>query len=383
MNLELHILQSFAPSNLNRDDTGSPKDCEFGAVRRARISSQCLKRSIRLAFAEQGLLDEDTLAVRTRKLASAVASRLIAAGKDENEAKGIADNALSAVGLGAGKSGDSEYLLFVPKSALDQFAAACLAHADALQPKAENSGKKALKKGETELPKELKQQLEQLFRCGNAADLALFGRMIADRPNDNVIAACQVAHALSTHKVDLEFDFYTAVDDLQPEGETGAGMMGTIEYNAACFYRYANLDLGQLKKNLDGNGALARDAVEAFIKASITAIPTGKQNGMAAQNPPSFVLAVVRDSGFWSLANAFLKPVRATNGEDLMTASILALADYWGRLTAMYGPPEGSWLGIATMHPESLGQLAAPAGVVPFPALADDAVEHCARALEA
>lgn len=383
MNLELHILQSFAPSNLNRDDTGSPKDCEFGGVRRARVSSQCWKRSIRLAFEQQGLLREESLAVRTRKIAASVAKLLVENGKEVEAAKAVADNALTAVGLGAGKSGDSEYLLFVPKSALAQFAKTCLDHWEALQPKPESGGKKAPKKTDVELPKEAKTSLEGLFHAGQTADLALFGRMIADRPKDNVVAATQVAHALSTHKVDLEFDFYTAVDDLQPEGETGAGMMGTVEYNAACFYRYANIDLGQLLRNLDGNAALAHEAVEAFLQASIEAVPSGKQNSMAAQNPPSLVLVVLRQSGLWSLANAFLKPVRATGGGDLMTASMAALGDYWGKLTAMYGEPDGAWLGVATLHPESLGGLAGEGGVKTVSALVRASVERCAGALGA
>src|ERR1017187_1581400 len=91
MNLELHILQSFAPSNLNRDDTGSPKDCEFGGVRRARVSSQCCKRSIRLAFQQQGLLKEQSLAVRTRKIAASVAKLLVESGKEVEAAKAVAD----------------------------------------------------------------------------------------------------------------------------------------------------------------------------------------------------------------------------------------------------------------------------------------------------
>jgi CRISPR system Cascade subunit CasC len=381
MKLELHILQSFAPSNLNRDDTGSPKDCEFGGVRRARVSSQCWKRSIRLAFEQQGLLKQESLAVRTRKIAATVAKLLVGAGKEAEAAKAVADNALAAVGLGAGKSGDSEYLLFVPKSALDQFAKTCLEHWEALQPKPGSGGKKAAKNTDVELPKEVKTSLDGLFLAGQAADLALFGRMIADRPNDNVVAATQVAHALSTHRVDLEFDFYTAVDDLQPEGETGAGMMGTVEYNAACFYRYANIDLGQLRKNLDGNPALASEAVEAFLKASIEAVPTGKQNSMAAQNPPSLVFVVLRDSGLWSLANAFLKPVRATRGDDLMAASIAALGDYWDKLTAMYGEPDGAWLGVATLHPDSLGDFGGNVSVQTATALVQAVVQRCSNAL--
>ena len=157
-------------------------------------------------------------------------------------------------------------------------------------------------------------------------------------------------------------------------------MMGTVEYNAACFYRYANIDLGQLFKNLDRDAPLASEAIEAFLKASVEAVPTGKQNSMAAQNPPSLVFVVLRESGFWSLANAFLKPVRATGGDDLMTSSIGALASYWDKLTAMYGEPDGRWLGVATTHPDSLGSLSGQDKKT-VPALIQAAVEHCSKAL--
>jgi CRISPR system Cascade subunit CasC len=157
------------------------------------------------------------------------------------------------------------------------------------------------------MPEEIKKELNRLLNGGMAVDLALFGRMLADLPNKNIDAACQVAHALSTNKVSMEFDFFTAVDDLSPEEETGAGMMGTVEFNSACFYRYANIDLKQLTGNLAGDSELAQKAVEAFLRAAVATIPTGKQNSMAAQNPPSLVFAVVRDKGLWSLANAFVK----------------------------------------------------------------------------
>ena len=42
--VDVHVLQTVPPSNLNRDDTGSPKSATFGGVRRARVSSQAWKR---------------------------------------------------------------------------------------------------------------------------------------------------------------------------------------------------------------------------------------------------------------------------------------------------------------------------------------------------
>jgi CRISPR system Cascade subunit CasC len=117
-------------------------------------------------------------------------------------------------------------------------------------------------------------------------------------------------------------------------------MMGTIEFNSACFYRYANVDLEQLKTNLGGNESnesLAVDTLEAFLRASVEAVPTGKQTSMAAQNPPSFIFAVVRKSGLWSLANAFVKPVRPKGDSDLVEESVERLDEHWGQLTTAYG----------------------------------------------
>jgi CRISPR system Cascade subunit CasC len=342
MKLELHSIQSFAPSNLNRDDTGSPKDCEFGGVRRARISSQCWKRAIRIAFKDRGLVSEDNRGERSRKIAGHVA-KVIANGLPEETARRVAENALAAIGLKNTKAGDSEYLLFVSNFGLQQFAEACKKHWAALEKT----------KDPKKLPKDFADDLDDLMQTGRAIDVALFGRMIADRPSDNIDAASQVAHAISTHRADLEFDYYTAVDDLQPDADTGAGMIGSLEFNAACYYRYANIDVAQLSRNLDGQRNLVREGLQAFLSAAIEAIPSGKQNGTAAHNPPSFVLTVVRPSGLWSLANAFLKPVRPKAGGDLAESSIAELSAYWNKLAAVYGTPPDTWYGHASLHEQA------------------------------
>jgi CRISPR system Cascade subunit CasC len=136
----------------------------------------------------------------------------------------------------------------------------------------------------------------------------------------------------------MEMDFYTAVDDLAPDEETGAGMMGFTGFNSACFYRYARIDWNQLVDNLDGDRGLARQTVEGFLRAAIAAVPTGKQNAFAAHNPPELLLAVVREDGMgWSLTNAFERPVRAGRESGLVAPSVEALDAYWGRLCAVYG----------------------------------------------
>ncbi len=365
MRIETHILQNFAPANLNRDDTGSPKDAEFGGHRRARISSQCLKRAVRHYFEEHDLIPAANRAERTKRLAEAVSKLLRAKGRDEEPALRAAKAGVSAF---LPKSEDKDehktpYLLFLGESEITRFADVVNQHWDSfsVQPQADakpapaerpvgrGRGKpKPTEKG-PKAPEGFAKAVEKLLDGGKAADLALFGRMLADLPERNVDAACQVAHALSTNKIhSMEMDYYTAVDDLKPDDTAGADMIGTVEFNSACFYRYATLDVAELiggyrdeKKTrsfgLQGDTDLARTTATAFLRAFVHAIPTGKQNSFAAHNPPSLVFTVVRKGPPVSLANAFVKPVHSGRDGDLVALSIKALDDYYGRFLGMYG----------------------------------------------
>lgn len=361
MFLELHLIQNFAPSNLNRDDTNAPKDCDFGGFRRARISSQCLKRAIRETFSNSLTdLSANNLALRTRQLVNETVRQLQAQGKAAEQARSVIEMVLESIKLKVKDDSKTEYLLFLGKDEINRIVSLCLENWDTLEklipteetPKAETSGKKGKSKADKEnkeaLPKEISNAMLNLMDGGKAVDLALFGRMLANLPEKNIDAACQVAHAISTHKVNTEFDFFTAVDDIvSSSDDQGAGMLGTVEFNSACFYRYSNVDLNQLKRNLGDDEDLTLKAIQAFVKATVKAIPTGKQNSMAAQNPPSFVLVVLRKSGLWSLANAFIKPIHAKQGGlDLVASSTQALADHWSKLAKAYGEDEivGKWL---------------------------------------
>lgn len=334
MFIEIHAIQNFAPSNLNRDDTGSPKDCEFGGHRRARVSSQCWKRAVREYFSQEELISAPQRSVRTKKLAGTVAKLLIDRdnGRKPEEAAAVAASVVEALGVGFdAKSKDEKktsVLLFLGNDQIDALASLCDQHWDQIV--AESHKKKGA------LPKELISSLRSCLQGSRAADLALFGRMIAEDPGLNVDAACQVAHALSTHRVAPEFDYYTAVDDLGREDETGAGMLGTQEFNSACFYRYANINFTQLQSNLQGDRELALRGARAFLEGFIMAIPKAKQNSTAAQNLPSFVMIVIRDKGLASLANAFARPVDGGK-EGLMADSVAALCKYWEKLGKMYG----------------------------------------------
>jgi CRISPR system Cascade subunit CasC len=174
----------------------------------------------------------------------------------------------------------------------------------------------------------------RILDASTVADVALFGRMIADNKDFNVDAASQVAHAISTHAVVNEYDYYTAVDDLKPDAESGADMIGTVDFNSACYYRYANLDLDRLTTNLGGDTDLAARAASAWLSAFIHAVPSGKQNSMAARTMPDTLLGVVRDHGAWNLANAFLSPV---TDADLMAGSTQRMVDHFTKLRGFYG----------------------------------------------
>jgi len=357
MFIELHILQNFSPSNLNRDDTGSPKDCVFGGFRRARISSQCLKRAARSYFKQAKLVPAENLAVRTKRIVEEVASRLTENDRNKELAASVVTLALAGVELAVKEDGKTQYLLYLGSLEIARLVALCEKHWDELaevvksQAEADEDdgdgaktkkkgGKKKKKAAKDLVPDTVRKEMKELFGAPKAADLALFGRMLADMVDKNIDAACQVAHAISTNEVSMEIDFYTAVDDLKPDDTQGADMIGVVEFNSSCFYRYALVDVDKLVKNLQQDRDLARETTLAFIKASVEAVPTGKQNSMAAHNPPHYVRVTVREGGMaWNMANAFVNPVRPPRGSErsLTELSVDAIEVYQTQLERMYG----------------------------------------------
>ena len=339
--LEFHLIQNFAPSNLNRDDTGAPKDAIFGGQRRARVSSQCFKRAVRLAASEHELLPQAHRGIRTKKLKALLLERL--AGRDAEEAGAKIEVALAAAGLKVKDDAKTEYLLFLGEGEVSAFAALIEQHWDELPV---GGDKKSKKDAKASLPAEIVKKAKALLDGGKAVDVALFGRMLADLPSVNQDAACQVAHAISKHRVEREFDYFTAVDDKDDADETGAGLIGQVEFNSATLYRYAVLDLRKLLANLQGDRELALSAVEAFTRALALAIPSGKQNSFAAHNPPEFAGLCLRHATPLSLANAFEKPVAPRADRALTEQSVERLAAYEGKLAAVYGSEKDQWLSL-------------------------------------
>jgi len=354
--VEYHLIQNFAPSNLNRDDTGAPKDALFGGHRRARVSSQCFKRAIRLASQEHELVAPQHRGVRTKKLLALLQAKL--PGRDAQEAQGKIEAALAAAGLKLKDDGQTEYLLFLGEGEIAGLAELIEQHWDELVASPAGGEKKGKKEAKASAPDEVKKKAKALLNGGKAVDVALFGRMLADMPEVNQDAACQVAHAISTHRVEREFDYFTAVDDVGGPEETGAGMIGQVEFNSATFYRYAVVDATKLLKNLQGDQDLTLAALEAFTQAKVRAVPTGKQNTFAAHNMPAFVGVCLRHAAPLNLANAFEKPVAPGRDQALSSQSVAELAKHEALLAGVYADPRDRWayLDLSGAWPEGRGE---------------------------
>ena len=181
-----------------------------------------------------------------------------------------------------------------------------------------------------------KKQLQKLIKSGPAVDIALFGRMVADDPSLNEDASSQVAHAISTHAVQTEFDFFTAVDDLSPEDNAGAGMLGTVEYNSSTLYRYANVAIHELLVQL-GEKKSVVNSLKLFVKAFANSMPTGKVNTFANQTLPQALVLSLRTDRPVNLVSAFEEPVKSSDG--YVSKSIDKLAKEFTKVEKMVKKP--------------------------------------------
>jgi len=321
--IQLHLLTTYPPSNPNRDDLGRPKTARFGNAERMRISSQSLKRALRTsAVFEQRLKTGVNMGERTQRLGREVLERLKAGGMDEESAltaaRGIADVFGKLKGEGDDNPVDIEQLAFVSPQE-KKFVFGLVDKVLAGEQLPEN--------------KDLKKLV--LRTADGAADIAMFGRMLADDPDFNREAAVQIAHAITTNKVSVENDFYTAVDDLKKSAEdAGAGFMGELGFGSGVFYIYANIDRDLLIENLDGDEALAATAIKALVEALATSSPSGKKNSFAHGGLAEYILAEAGAQQSRTLAAAFLKPV---HDQGLMSASIKRLETFCADMDEAYG----------------------------------------------
>ncbi|MBE9077994.1 type I-E CRISPR-associated protein Cas7/Cse4/CasC [Romeria aff. gracilis LEGE 07310] len=346
MQLEIHILQSFPPANLNRDENGMPKSTVFGGRPRARISSQCQKRAIRLFYQDYSNLAPEQFAARSRSWLPELKKLLVDQGIAEAQAEAAARLALED-GLKLKldeKTGESKTIVFLGRTEIAAIANILISNWNTIEP--------ALSGDSPQLPAKdpnIAKVIEKaLVDTGKPGDVALFGRMMASLPTVNVDAAVQMAHAISVNKLQQEFDFFTAVDDLGSSEDTGADHMGETGYNSSTYYRFSVLDTEQLKRNLGASDEQAASVAMAFAEAFVKAIPTGHQNGFAAHSRPAAVLAVVRQGQPISLVDAFEDPVAPRGGKSLLENAVFKLDEHWAELSKMYGEKSVAFKGIVT-----------------------------------
>lgn len=309
--IEFHILQSFPVTCLNRDDVGAPKSAVVGGVTRARVSSQCWKRQVRLELSNFGI----KLGIRTKKIAHLVMKHCLALGASQEQA--------TACGEVIAKELADDTLLFISESEALFFA--------------EYAKEKAFESKDIKAKELAKLAKKTLNPAIDALDIALFGRMVAKAPDMDVEAAASFSHAISTHKVTNEVEFFTALDDLQEE--QGSAHMGSLEFNAATYYRYISLDLGQLAQNLgneemEADTAQLQQAIDAFTKALFVALPSARQTTQSGASPWEFAKVLVRHGQ--RLQVPFESPIKSEKG-GYLAPSVTALKTYLKDKEAMSG----------------------------------------------
>ena len=296
--VDFHILQTVPPSCINRDDTGSPKTAVYGGVLRARVSSQAWKHAMRAAFAENAQLD---VGKRTKKAAELVKEQILVLDPEQKKADKMAKEALKYVGIKSDDKKGTDALIFISS-----------AQAKALAELVVGGCTKD-------------EEYEEALIENPSADMVLFGRMVAQKASLKYDAAAQVAHSISTHAVQNEYDYFTAVDDCQAEDNAGAGHLGTVEYNSSTLYRYATVNVMELAGQL--GAAQAAETVRAFGEAFLFSMPTGKQNTFANRTLPDAVYVTLREDQPVNLCGAFERAV-PRSAQGYAAPSKAALAQY-------------------------------------------------------
>lgn len=319
--VQLHLLTSYPPACLNRDDLNRPKTAVMGGVPRLRVSSQSLKRAWRTSDQFESAV-KNHMGTRTKLMGVQVYERLTKAGVKEKDAKEWAQAIAEKFGALKGKKDDKP---------LNDLEIEQLAHFSPEEVTAINTLADKLAADNREPTDD---ELDLLRKKHTAADIALFGRMLAGSPGYNTEAACQVAHAITVHRAAVEDDYFTAVDDLNTrEEDAGSAHIGEQGFGAGLFYLYICIDRDLLKENLGGDAALTEKAIKALIEAAATVAPTGKQNSFASRASAFYVLAEKGNRQPRALSLAFMKPVREG---DMLTDAVTALEAMRTNLDKVY-----------------------------------------------
>jgi cse4 family CRISPR-associated protein len=352
--LDIHVIQTLPPSNINRDDTGSPKTAVYGGVRRARVSSQAWKKAMRDYFKDKA--DDGYLGVRSKKIVEYVAKKILEIDEtlsfEEAEKKSL--EAFTSAGFTITEENKLPTLFFLGDRQAGDFARAALDN---------------IKDAST---------LHKIIKDNVSIDIALFGRMIADKDLNRVIskenekskkiidngenevsrislnedASSQIAHAISTHGVQTEFDYFIALDDLSKDAKPGAAMIDTIEYNSSTLYRYGNVALHEFYHQMKENKEETQKAIILFVEAFLKSLPSGKINSFANQTIPSSVVVSLRKDRPVSLVSAFETPIKTKlSQEGYVNESIEAMFKEYQKIQRFVDKPEISfYLNLSEGH---------------------------------
>ena len=352
--LDIHVIQTLPPSNINRDDTGSPKTAVYGGVRRARVSSQAWKKAMRDYFKDKA--DNGYLGVRSKRIVEYVAKKILEIDKtlsfEEAEKKSL--EAFTSAGFTITEENKLPTLFFLGDRQAGDFARAAL----------DNIKDVAI--------------LHKIIKDNVSIDIALFGRMIADKDLNRVIskenekskkiidngenevsrislnedASSQIAHAISTHGVQTEFDYFIALDDLSKDAKPGAAMIDTIEYNSSTLYRYGNVALHEFYHQMKENKEETKKAIILFVEAFLKSLPSGKINSFANQTIPSSVVVSLRKDRPVSLVGAFETPIKTKlSQEGYVNESIEAMFKEYQKIQRFVDKPEISfYLNLSEGH---------------------------------
>jgi len=317
--VDLHVIQTVPPSNINRDDTGSPKTAKYGGVIRARVSSQSWKKAMRDYFKEN--ISKEKLGIRTLYIVKSLADEISAQNATYNEAAALelAEKIFNKADITT-KDKKAKALFFLGSEQKKQLAKYGISSVEELD----------------------KKNIQSILKANQSIDIALFGRMVADNAELNEDASAQVAHAISTHAIIPEFDFFTAVDDLAPEDNAGAGMLGTVEYNSSTLYRYANVAVHELIHQLNESKETTIEVLKLFVKSFVLSMPTGKVNTFANQTLPNALIVAIRVDRPVNLVNAFEQPVKSKDGNAM--ASIEKLKTEYSKVEEFVEIPASTFI---------------------------------------
>lgn len=351
--VDIHVLQTVPTSNINRDDTGAPKTAIYGGATRSRVSSQSWKKAVREGFKKDSEEHDWLTGFRTKRTATLLANEFVKqdSSLSFDDAREKAKKVLSDMGLKfdkakkTDKNNDKDFetkvLLFFSPGQLRKLAEYVLSHDEIDNDKIDKKEKKKILK-----------EIKDILNGNQSLDLALFGRMVADDPELNVDASSQVAHAISTHEVVPEFDFFTAVDDAKKTDESGSAMLGTLEYNSSMLYRYANVNMNELIHNLGLE--LAQVGLKEFIKNFALMMPTGHQNSYANRTLPQYVLVTIRKDTPVNLVSAFETPIQSNNG--YAEKSIMRLEDEFDNTSSWLETPIASFVNANKEFETTVGE---------------------------